>query len=182
MCSANLPKLETIEVGGLWLYMLPEGSPLVNTPVTVASAHVVRNDASRYATDDRNARYWESFAPRMPTRVLVADVFVREDTFAAQRPEVTTTLMGPPLSIFHPDTKAFRVEQVPLHTPMEDLGLGLERVPCDDITGYKPTLERVFGGLQWEPERFRGYRCRVMYPVPLVRLTYWFQRLRAGEL
>jgi len=35
-------------------------------------------------------------------------------------------------------------------------------------------LRTVFERTAWDAERFRGFRCRVSYPVPFISWTMWF--------
>lgn len=176
LCSANLPTLSAVEEGNLWLCVLPDGVPAVNTPISITSGHIVRNDAIRYAASSGD-RARESFAPRMPTRVLVLDVFVRSDTFAHTTPDVTTTLMGLSQSTNNHDSATLSLDSVQLDSPLESLGVDLARADCDDIPGYSRTLAGVFDSLGWNPAQFVGHRCRVQYPVPMVLMSFWFRRL-----
>ena len=73
-----------------------------------------------------------------------------------------------------PDAPAFQLDNVNLAPPVQNLGTGLRSVATRDIPDYHSMLDGVFQKAGWEAQRFRGYRCRIQYPVPLVSVTLWF--------
>ena len=176
LCSSNLPPLQAIEEGKLWLCVLPENVPGINTPISVTTGHIVRNDSHRFAVSgEEQAR--ESFTPRMPTRLLVLDTYVRRDTFAYPDPRVTATLMGLSQTANNHDSVTLQLDSVQLETPLVSMGKGLDGAECSEIPGYTRSLERVFKNLGWNASDFVGHRCRVQYPVPMVMMSFWFRRL-----
>ena len=56
----------------------------------------------------------------------------------------------------------------------EQLGRGLERIAVKDLPQYDRQLAASFARVGWDPECFRGYRTQVIYPVPMITLTWWF--------
>jgi hypothetical protein len=172
-CSPAPPQLDLFASDGVFLYTLPENSPEVNSPITYVSAQMVRNAALRYRTGSM-AHSTDGLAPRMPAKVMVLDVFVRDDVFPGPSPTFTTTLHGLAKGVARPDNPRFQLDRVDLSVPIESLGTGLASVSTRDIPRYTETLRSAFEGAGWDPGRFRGYRCRIQYPVPLVTVAYWF--------
>lgn len=157
----------------LYLYTLAESVPPLNVPVDLVSAHVVRNNGLRYSSDHASF-HWETHTPRFPCKVLLADVFVHEDVFPGRSPALTTRLHSIATGAARPDAPAFQLDNVDLAPAVQSLGMDLGGVGSRDLPAYRDMLEHVFGHLGWDPSRFRGYRCRIQYPVPLVSVTFWF--------
>ena len=172
-CSGNLPRLNMFASEGTSLYTLPEDALGINTPATYVSAQMVRNAALRYRTD-LMAHSTDSLTPRMPAKVMVLDVYVRDDLFGGTAPAFTSTLHGLTKGVERPDNPRFQLDRVDLTIPVESLGTGLGGVATRDVPRYPELLHAAFEGAGWDASRFRGYRCRVQYPVPLVTVAFWF--------
>jgi hypothetical protein len=159
------------------LSVLDEFTPPINTPVTLVDAHVVRGSGPLH---DENGGYpvVESLIPRLPAKDLVFDLLVREDMFE-QDPVFTTTLHGFVPNEASPDSQVFRLDEVAVSAKIERLPLGLGDVGCEEIARYPAILDRVFSQSGWDRRRFLGFRCRMRYPVPLVRLSYWLRPRKA---
>jgi len=106
---------------------------------------------------------------------------VRDDVFADRPPSLTTTLHSIATGAPRPDAPAFQLDDVALNPSLQLLGSGISAAASSDIPQYTSLLGDVFGKLGWDASRFRGYRCRIQYPIPLVSLTFWFDLLAAPE-
>lgn len=178
-CSKPLPSLVAVRGVSSLLAVLPEGTPEVNEPVTIASAQLVRRSGVR-PTSPGMAANWESHSPRMPSKRLQLDVLVREDTYAMP-PRVTTSLMSiaPPTLVGGADS--INPDHVSLSMPVSMLARGLPDLASTITPSYEAMIEEVFEGLGWNRSRFVGYRCSLRYPVPLVALAFWFDAPTAGS-
>jgi hypothetical protein len=172
-CTRPCPSLGLCRLDSLFLYTLPEDQPAVNTPVTLVSAQVVRNSFLRYRTDTVRQQ-WESHIPRFPCKVLLADFFLHDDVFSSAAPFLTSTLHGLAVGPKRADEPSFQLDKVDLSAPIQSLGHGLSGAASRDVPRYTDMLSNVFRRTGWDADRFRGYRCRIQYPVPLVSLTFWF--------
>jgi len=172
-CSRPSPPLSLFRSDDLYLYTLAENVPPVNTPVDLVSAQVVRNSGPRYR-EDQMGYHWESHTPRFPCKVLVADVLVRDDVLTGASPTLTTRLHSIATGAPRPDAPAFQLDNVDIAAPVLPMGMGLAGVGTRDVPRYADMLSDVFTTVGWNAARFRGYRCRVQYPVPLVSVTFWF--------
>jgi hypothetical protein len=179
-CTRPTPPLSLFQSNDLYLYTLAESIPRVNDPVTLIGAQVVRNAGPRYQTEDTRF-HWETHTPRFPCKVLLADVFVRDDAISDRVPTLTTTLHSIATGAPRPDAPAFHLDDVSIDTSLQLLGSGISKTASSDIPSYTSLLGTVFGRLGWDADRFRGYRCRLQYPVPLVSLTFWFELLQGPE-
>jgi len=48
------------------------------------------------------------------------------------------------------------------------------RLLVRDQPAYGRQLAAIFARLGWDPEEFRGYRSQMLYPVPMITMTWWF--------
>ncbi len=172
-CSPDMPNLDLFAGDGVFLYTLPQSMPGVNVPVTYVSAQMVRNSNHRYRAGNTEHNF-DTQVPRMPAKTMLVDVFVRDDVFDGSDPTVTTTLHGLASGLERPDSPRYQLDRVDLSVPIEPLGMGLHRVATRDVPRYPELVQTAFDGTGWDAGRFRGYRCRLQYPVPMVAVTYWF--------
>ena len=52
--------------------------------------------------------------------------------------------------------------------------MGLANAKVREIPSYEKLLEYAFGESGWDASRFRGYRVKITYPVPLIYMSWWF--------
>ena len=179
-CSSPLPEIQIARRPGLELCVLPEGVPGVNDPASIVGAQLVRRSGLRpLKTED--PPWAEGFVSRLPSKYLLFDLFVKEGTFD-QEPRLTSTLYGFAPSNLSPDSDTFRLDEVSLSGKIERLDRGLGDIQCAEIPSYPAMIDQVFRRSGWDRSKFIGYRFRVRYPVPLVRLTYWFFPRKVSNL
>ena len=75
-----------------------------------------------------------------------------------------------------PGHSSFNLDEVSLQAPVERLARGISAMNHENIPNYPALMEQVFKALGWNPLRFSGYRTTVLYPVPVVNLSYWFPK------
>lgn len=173
-CSQPIPTLQVIEQGKLFLYTLDESDPPINVPVTIASALVMRNAYARYRTDENHFE-WEEIVPRIPTRNLIMDLIIRDDAFAGVTPMPRSRLYGLAKRPVQPDEPSFHLDQLDLSLPIEFLGAGRFDLRIQEFPRYSEMVDSLFNRVGWDRQRFRAFRCRVQYPVPLVAITHWLK-------
>lgn len=173
-CSRPIPSLRVLEQQKLFLYTLDESDPPVNVPVTIASAMIMRNAYARGRTAE-NHYEWEEVVPRIPTRLLVMDILLRDDVYPGVAPEPRSRLYGLAKRPVKPDEDAFKLDQLDLTLPSEFLGNGRFDLRLEEFPRYAEMVDSLFERTGWERRRFRAFRCRVQYPVPLVAITHWFR-------
>ncbi len=172
-CSRPVPELQVARQGNVDLCLLPERTPEVNQPTSIVSAQLLRRSGFR-PTSAAQEPYWEAHLPRVPSKFLLFDILVREDTFGVT-PSLTSTLHGLATTNVLPDSPTFPLDEVAMSTPMQHLALGLPGLEVTELPQYSRLVDGVFGRVGWDRSRFIGYRCRVRYPVPMVKITYWFR-------
>ena len=71
----------------------------------------------------------------------------------------------------------FRTMSVRLVADASSMGSGLSPAVARNaaVPGYEGLLRQVFDRSGHSISDFRVYRCEVVYPVPFVSLTAWFE-------
>ncbi|MBY0261020.1 MAG: hypothetical protein K2Q20_01665, partial [Phycisphaerales bacterium] len=173
-CSRPMPPLSLFQSGSMMLYTLAESVPELNSPVSLTAAIVARNAGPRNQTGGR-AFHFESHVCRLPCKALLADILVHEELFPGTVPSVSSTLQGIGSGERRPDMPEFQLDRIDLGLPFSPLGVGLGGTETAEVPRYPQLLAQVFARRGLNPDRFRGYRLRVQYPVPLVSFTLWMR-------
>jgi len=118
----------------------------------------------RYAEPGPRNRKGTFVAPDIPVRTLLFDAILHEDAFPGADPHLALYDMGPEGIAYVNDPKR-DVDLVQAHESVEYLGRDLHRFHADEVPRYVEMLEHVCAHLGWDPKAFRGFRCRVQYPV-----------------
>lgn len=172
-CTRPIPPLESHFSASLARFTLSSNQPPINSPVDLVFADLVRDAQLRYQQGAR-AEEWLETVPRIPCEVLVFDVFLRDDLWPECTPTATPRLYGVVTEARRRGDALSRMDEVELSAHVVPLGHGISGSHTADITGYVDMLRLVFQRAGWQPERFRGFRCRVPYPVPFISWTMWF--------
>ena len=92
------------------------------------------------------------------------DAFVHEDLFSGSDPSLRlydTSFEG----VADLNDPSRELDRLDMMESVESLGMGLSRCRSSDIGSYGEILRRVCETLDWSSGTFRGYRCRVDYPL-----------------
>jgi len=172
-CTQPLPAMCMYNDGPRAILALDESQVLLHSPITIATGFIVRDGFLRYAQPDVWEE-WRSYLLAHPCKLIVRDLFIRDDLYVGSIPEVRLEFPLPPGAkrIVSRDLPK-RLTQLDLAAPVEQLGRGLARVAIGGIPGHSRILEHAFAQTGWDPERFRGYRCRIPYPVPMISMGWW---------
>ena len=73
------------------------------------------------------------------------------------------------------DPELIEMDRIDLSMPVSMMGWGIEQVGLKEQPEYVDMLGHAMEGVGWRPEEFRVYRSRIMYPVPFVSLSTWFE-------
>lgn len=100
----------------------------------------------------------------VPVRVIVFDVLVHEHVFAGSDPalHIYDTSFEGVADVNDPSRDADRLD---LCESVQPLGRGIEKFRTADVPRYTELLSLVCDKLRWQRSGFRGYRCRIDYPV-----------------
>ena len=172
--SDPLPHLDVFKNGDQTTIALSEDGPPPEAPFDLTFAALIRNVLYQYRTEDC-AEGWRNYLLHCPCKLLVRDVFIRDDLYPGLAPEVTLYIPSPrgPETTRHPGQYG-RMNTVDLATPIEYLGTGLRSIKVREMPRYQNLIQNAFDRTGWDPSRFRVYRTKIIYPVPMIYMNWWF--------
>lgn len=167
--SAPLPPIEVVHDGEVTTLVVGE-DPSSFSDLT--SATFIRNGWSReHGEDFFKVR---GYILHVPCRTLIRDVFVADSLFPGATPRVSFNIPGPGANIYPP-----REDRDP-HFSSVDLSATIEQQPSGTLGFEMPGVgdsvaatRRVLDLAGHGETRFRGWRCAITYPVPLVEMVWW---------
>lgn len=175
-CSTPLPDLTIRREGDLLHTSLSAASMPLNTPVTIVNGWVNRRASLRYRSESR-AHEWHAALLRIPTRLHVQDYFIHKDVFPGVTPEIQPRMHGLVVDRVRRTGNERQMDEIDLLTPVESLGMGIESpyLRNPGMPRYRELLKQVFERARLDPGEFRAYRCSIVYPIPFVSHTAWFE-------
>lgn len=162
-CSSPTPQFDVQIEGGHFQYALKGENVGLRSVVDLYLADVMR---CRYPVH-------KDISPRpatpgsvidIPVRAQIVDVLVHEDVWPGIEPDLRmydTAGRG----VADPRDVSRDVDRIEALETIQHMGTDLSRFRTKDVAHYLEMIRFVCGKLGWEGTRFRGYRCRVEYPV-----------------
>jgi hypothetical protein len=77
--------------------------------------------------------------------------------------------------IANPTDPARDMDRIDVLDSIQSLGVSIARVRTREVAGYPEMVRSVCDALGWDSEHFRGYRCRVDYPVYGTQVSMIFE-------
>lgn len=172
--TAPLPKLSIREEGDAVYTVLDADSLSINAPVTISNGWIARRSSLRYRSEDRD-REWSTALLRIPARVRIQDYFIHKDIWPSP-PEIQPRMHGLVTgSDFRKDAR-MRLDEIAMSTPVRHIGTGIDmpELRHQAVPRHREFIRHAFEQSGLNPADYRAYRCEVVYPVPFVSLTAWF--------
>ena len=172
-CSTPLPHLNVEQVGEVVHYTLAEDGFGPRTAVDLIFAEVNYNEIKRTVPAGSGRKAYVFAEVSTPVKVMHFDVLVHDDIYPDAHPSVRvydTVFDG----IADVNNRARDIDQLDMTEPVERLGKGLGRFRSSDVPRYSELMRTAFDSLKWDAEHFRGYRCRVEYPIYGTQVTLVF--------
>ena len=163
-CTARPAPLEVHQVGESVRYLLGDSGFGPDSAVDLLYAEVNRNELPRYLPAGSKRRPFYFTCTSNPARLKQFDVLLHEDVYPGTDPELAIydTVIDGVVDANDPTVETNRLD---LAERVESMGTGTSRFRTGDVPRYVELVRHVLGELGWDGERFRGYRCRVEYPV-----------------
>ena len=172
-CSPSDPPIELIQSGAHTVIALSEQGTQLHEPVTISTGYFVRKGWISHRTEGQHED-GRSYLLPYPCRLLVRDIFIRDDLYVGEEPQLRLEFPNP-TGPTGPRMPGFptRLNTLDLCAPVQNLGRGLGNAAVAGVPEHSRLLAHAFREAGWNPERFRGYRARVSYPVPMVVMGWW---------
>ncbi|MFN8179714.1 MAG: hypothetical protein U0167_17425 [bacterium] len=171
-CDPSSPAIELFQAERHTIFALSDAASL-QRPVTLASAFFIRNGWLPYRTGEQ-LEEGRSYLLHYPCKLLIRDLFIRDDLYVGAEPQIRLEFPSP-TGPARPQTSSFpiRLNTLDVSAPIEHLGRGLQNAAPSGVAQHGRLLAHVFESTGLEPERFRGYRTRIVYPVPMITMGWW---------
>jgi len=171
--SQPLSDLEIVRDNVVTTLVLP-GDPSIRMPSQISSAFRIRNAWSREPAG--RIQSVRGYVLHVPCRQLVRDLYVADSVFSDASPRVSFVLPGPRVATHPPrDDGSWHFTQVNLGASIEQLPAGVHAVPVPGVPDQPAAIRAVLERAGHGATRFRGWRCAVTYPVPLVEMMWWLE-------
>ena len=108
-----------------------------------------------------------------PARSLIFDAFVHRDIYPGRDPSLAmydTSFEG----IANVNDRSRDVDRLDLLESIQPLGQGLSMARTPELPRHVELLESAFQSMNWNPNEFRGYRCRIEFPIYGSQVTMAF--------
>jgi hypothetical protein len=173
-----IPHLEILSEGAHTTFVLEDLSEVGRQALTLSSAFRLRNVWPRFATD-AVSDLSRAYVLPLPCRMLVRDLLIAEELFAGTVPELTHQLQSPAgPGGGKREGLAAKLSTLDLVAPIEQLRCDARGLAISGLPRHPEAVLGIFEAIGQDPARFRGYRCTIAYPVPLIEMSW---RLRLGE-
>jgi hypothetical protein len=110
----------------------------------------------------------------IPVRALIVDVLVHEDVWPGVEPELRmydTSGRG----VANPMDPSRDMDRIDVLEPVQAMGTDMSRFRTKDFARYVDMVRFVCKQLGWSTDHFRGYRCRLEYPVHSTQVSMIFE-------
>lgn len=162
--SEPFPELEVVRAGNVVHYTLGDNGYGPRSASDLVFAEVNLDEMARYipAAEKRKRHVFAEVS--VPSKVLVFDALLHRDVFAGQDPSLVIydTVLEGVADINDPGRDMDRLD---LCESIQSLGMDIAKFRSSDLSRYAELLHLVCDKLGWDPTQFRGYRCRVDYPI-----------------
>lgn len=100
----------------------------------------------------------------VPTRTYLFDLLLHEDVYADWEPRVRVVEMGE-LGLASVNDDSRDLDVLNLDVSVKPMGFGIEHFRAKEIPNYVEMLSLLCDKVGMAPDRLRGYRTRIDYPV-----------------
>lgn len=179
-CSEPMPRLNVQRHGAAVHYLLADEGfgPGASVDVVFGEANI--NEIARFVPPGSDRKSYFFAEVMTPSKLLQFDVLVHEDLYRAEPPGLRiydASFEG----VASPNDPSRDLDRMDMLEMIEELGMGAHRFRSTDVPRYAELIRHAFGKMRWDGSRFRGYRCRVDYPVYGSQVMMTFRAAEAGK-
>jgi hypothetical protein len=172
-CSSPMPDVEVVNEDTSFAVVLP-GTPDAEPAMDFAWAF--RHDHCHELSPEKDLQVLHAYFLHMPTRRVVRDLFISESFGPTTAPIITWALPGT-RHYEHPprDGVSNYYANVALDARYEPLDEAKRTHPIAGMPGHDRMVQSVLERAGHAKVRFRGWRCTLDYPVPLLDMVIWLK-------
>jgi len=162
-CSSPLPALRAEHHDTTVHYTLGSDAIGPASAVDLFFAELTPRCMRRYA-DASGRMYGPSSEITTPTKVLIFDLLLHDEVYPGCDPTLLvydTAVNG----VADLGNRARDVDRLDVAETVQSLGRGTSRWRASEVPQYAAIIRHVLDKTGWDGERFRGYRCKVQYPI-----------------
>ncbi len=163
-CSVAAPDLEVVRAGDVVHYTLADHGFGSRSACDLIFVEVNRAEMARYLPSEQRRRRHVFAEVSVPAKLLMFDALLHEDVFVGHDPSLViydTACEG----VADPNDPGRDIDRMQTADTILHLGKGISRFRSSDQPRHADVLEHVWRSLGWKASDFRGYRCRIDYPL-----------------
>lgn len=170
--SPSIPPVVHYRDSDHHVFALSDEESSIHDATTVGSGFVIRRGWSPVARPGHTLER-RSYLLHYPCKLLVRDLYIRKDLYVGAEPDVHLEFPAPTgVSRLDPEVFPARLNSLDLWAPIEYLSVRSEWPAVPDLPGHSRLVEHGFRTVGWDQQQFRGYRVRIVYPVPMILLSW----------
>ena len=172
-CTKPMPAVEVEREGRSTAVVLP-GADGAEGALDFAWAFRLRNGGAREPAPGVHSLH--AYFVHMPTRRVVRDIFLAESIYEGAEPFASWALPATQQHDHPPgDGRPRYYGQVDLEGAFEPLAGTRRPFAIPGLPGHDRLTEDVLARVGHDRTRFRGWRCTLNYPVPLLDMYVWLR-------
>jgi hypothetical protein len=163
-CSSPLPVFDARHQGTAVHYTLAGDAVGPASAVDLLFAELTLGCMPRYRDAGQLKKHGASAEITTPTKTLIFDAFLHEQVYPGLQPELVlydTAVNG--LADLNDPTRD--IDRLDVNETVESLGWGAAMFRVPEVGDYVEILRHIFGRIGRDDREFRGYRCKVQYPI-----------------
>jgi len=172
-CSSPMPSVEVVNEETSFAVVLPGTS---GSESAMDFAWALRREGSHQLDSDKDMQVVQAYFLHMPTRRVVRDLFIAESIANGSDPLITWALPGT-RHYEHPPHEGVSnyYASVALDAHYESLDDAKRTHPISGMPGHDRMIQGVLERAGLAKTKFRGWRCTLEYPVPLLDMVIWLK-------
>ncbi|MCA9307299.1 MAG: hypothetical protein KDA16_12250 [Phycisphaerales bacterium] len=172
-CSRPTPTLRAHPVGEIVHYTLDSTRFGPASAVDLVHAEVNRSEMKRTVPAGSGRKAYVFAEVSTPAKVLQFDAFVHESVYPGATPRLRiydTAFEG----VADVNNPARDIDALDVLESISPLPNGMQSCRSAVAPRYVEMLDKVCTQMHWKGEEFRGYRCRIEYPIYGAQVTMLF--------
>jgi hypothetical protein len=172
-CEPSPPRVRCVRQGLVLQRILAGNHVGPESRCTLVFGEARRNARHRHSAPDRSFA-GGSETIDIPARTLILDFLIHEDVWPGCEPELRVygfSALGPA----DPNNPSRDIDRQRVPESIQYLGRGVSGFGVSEVGRYVEMIRHVGAKLKWDIERFRGFRCRMPYPVYATQVCMVFK-------